>query len=263
MKVCFRVDASEKIGSGHVMRCLTLARELKKTGAKNYFVTRSHQSNKNKEIKENADELFSFETNSVEKNIFETQYEENLAVSWQQDAEDTINVLKQIKPDCLVVDHYSLDVKWHNKIRDYVKSIVVIDDLANRSFYCDILIDQTYGRKKREYDPHVPNHCRLLLGSSYALLRREFKDARIEAIKSRKNKSEINHILISMGAGINLNLINEILDALEMLSVNHAYKVSVVIGQSLNAENKERLSKKRIGLEISLLNNVFSSLDIS
>ena len=43
--IVFRTDASFKIGSGHVMRCLTLAEALRNSGVKIWFVCRGHSGN--------------------------------------------------------------------------------------------------------------------------------------------------------------------------------------------------------------------------
>ncbi|MBM3273409.1 UDP-2,4-diacetamido-2,4,6-trideoxy-beta-L-altropyranose hydrolase, partial [Candidatus Kaiserbacteria bacterium] len=50
MKVVFRTDASLHIGTGHVMRCLTLAEALRECGAHCRFICRSHPGNLIKEI---------------------------------------------------------------------------------------------------------------------------------------------------------------------------------------------------------------------
>jgi NAD(P)-dependent dehydrogenase (short-subunit alcohol dehydrogenase family) len=42
MKIAFRVDASAEIGTGHVMRCLTLAQELRDCGNSIVFICREH-----------------------------------------------------------------------------------------------------------------------------------------------------------------------------------------------------------------------------
>ena len=43
MKVIFRVDSSLKMGTGHVMRCLTLAQALKENGVNVEFICRKHE----------------------------------------------------------------------------------------------------------------------------------------------------------------------------------------------------------------------------
>ena len=45
MKVIFRVDASLKMGTGHVMRCLTFAEKLKENMAQVEFICRKHNGN--------------------------------------------------------------------------------------------------------------------------------------------------------------------------------------------------------------------------
>lgn len=45
MKVAFRVDASLQMGSGHVMRCLTLAEALQRRGVDSHFICRPHVGN--------------------------------------------------------------------------------------------------------------------------------------------------------------------------------------------------------------------------
>ena len=53
MKFLFRVDASLSIGTGHVMRCLALARKLKKNNCEIEFISRKHEGNIIKKIREN------------------------------------------------------------------------------------------------------------------------------------------------------------------------------------------------------------------
>ena len=45
MKVVFRVDASLQMGTGHVMRCLTLANELKQQNHEIVFICRELTGN--------------------------------------------------------------------------------------------------------------------------------------------------------------------------------------------------------------------------
>ena len=45
MNIAFRTDASLQIGTGHVMRCLTLADALQEAGAQCHFICREHPEN--------------------------------------------------------------------------------------------------------------------------------------------------------------------------------------------------------------------------
>ena len=117
MKVIFRVDASLKIGHGHVIRCLCLAEALKENGAHVEFICRQHNGSLINKIRSNGfnvHELELLEHNKIDNKLF---YSSWLGVTQQKDANDCIGILKTIKTDWLIVDHYGLDETWQRKLK--------------------------------------------------------------------------------------------------------------------------------------------------
>ena len=177
MRIVIRTDASQQIGSGHVMRCLSLADSLRDFNSTVEFITRSHESNLDKLIENKGFKVYSLPNPSkyrVQQGL--NKYTSWLGVQQDLDADETIKILKDKSPDYLIVDHYALDYKWEHKLRSCTKKIMVIDDLANRTHDCDVLLDQNYvldqeGRYHKLLSPNVIQ----LLGPKYALLRKEFE----------------------------------------------------------------------------------------
>ena len=144
--IVFRVDASINIGYGHVMRCLTLADELKTRSMETVFICRDLPGNLFKEIENRNHNLIKLqEVDDYFKNtIIENDYTAKLGVSWEQDADETIKAIElwDLEPSWLVVDHYALDNKWQKQFRKLVEKIFVIDDLAEKTQECDFLLNQ-------------------------------------------------------------------------------------------------------------------------
>ena len=173
MQVVFRVDSSLQIGSGHVMRCLTLAEGLRKNGADVIFICRKLTGNLASKISDSGFKVFELKLSDkkiIDDKLFHSKW---LEVTQLLDSEQSKEIIKNIKPDWLIVDHYALDHEWELKLKPYVKYVMVIDDLADRRHECDLLLDQTLGRKKEDYDELVPKLCKMLLGTSFCLLRSE------------------------------------------------------------------------------------------
>jgi spore coat polysaccharide biosynthesis predicted glycosyltransferase SpsG len=53
--------------------------------------------------------------------------------------------MQALQPDLLIVDHYALDIRWEDRLRPLCRRLMVIDDLADRSHQCDLLLDQNLG----------------------------------------------------------------------------------------------------------------------
>lgn len=199
MQIVFRVDASSSIGIGHVMRCITLAEELRERGHKIFFLTSDHSR---------------CATPLIEKNGFDSG---TLLDDRKHNAPQEV--------DLLVVDHYALDVAWESKMRSVVKMIMVIDDLANRGHDCDILLDQNVlPDQNSRYVGKVPEHCRLLLGSEYVLLNSSFQ----RHSQSAFVRSQMQRILVFFGGGDAHNITCHTLRELRGLNI----AVDVVIGSS-------------------------------
>jgi UDP-2,4-diacetamido-2,4,6-trideoxy-beta-L-altropyranose hydrolase len=185
MRVAIRTDASSDIGTGHVMRCLALAEELKDKTAEVLFICREMPGHLADYIKEKGF-LVSLLQSSENREILITDigalpHANWLGTTWEQDTQETYQILNK-KPfwDWLIVDHYALDVRWDKSQRSFVNNIMVIDDLADRQHDCDILLDQNlYEGMELRYQELVPGTCKQLIGPKYALLRREFRKTRL------------------------------------------------------------------------------------
>lgn len=152
-----------------------------------------------------------------------------LGCDFQMDAEQTLVALRAIEPDWLVVDHYAIDIRWEERLRPCCGKLMVIDDLADRSHCCDLLLDQNLGREPADYVPMVPAHCAVLTGPSYALLRPEFAALRSYSL-SRRAHPQLKNFLIAMGGVDCSNATRQVLDALGNCSLPLDSRMTVVMG---------------------------------
>jgi len=231
--VVFRTDASIQIGTGHVMRCLTLANELTRQGHECWFVCREHPGNLADLIASQGHGLTLLPAPSnyslEEKDASSDDYSLWLGVSWQEDARQTLDVISPLKPDWLVVDHYGLDAQWECTLASAVGDIMVIDDLANRPHMCALLLDQNLGRVASDYDGFLPTECNRLIGSSYTLLRPEFAALREKSLERRKDR-ELKRILISLGGVDRTNVTGKVLEALATSSLPTSTELDIIMG---------------------------------
>lgn len=193
MKILFRTDASADIGTGHVMRCSTLAEELQAQGANVHFACRHLPDNLQSMLlaKGFTVSLLDHIPEISEKDTSVLPHSHWLDISQTEDAAATLNAIKNDTFDWIIVDHYALDKCWEAVMRPAAKKIMVIDDLADREHACDLLFDQNFHLDQHHRYQHlVPKDCRMLIGPEYALLRNEFKRCRTQAdIRSGSVKS--------------------------------------------------------------------------
>lgn len=235
-RLVFRVDSSAEIGLGHLMRCLALSAYLQECGAECHFIVRDHlghgaalavkQGVRVWMLPKQADSASKPDSLSDSRNVPDW-----LGASWESDAEETSIVLAQIgHVDFLVVDHYSIDIKWESRLRSSCGRIIVIDDLANRSHNCDVLIDQNLGRDESDYSVLVPSKCQVLVGPQYALLRPQFSKFRTRSL-ARRNPFQLKRLLVSLGGTDSGNVTGEVLAFLKLHETALSFEVIVVLGR--------------------------------
>jgi len=233
MKIAFRTDASIQIGTGHVMRCLTLADELRRQGHECVFLCREHEGHLGDLISQKGFKLHLLaKTDSRKKpgtSEPELAHADWLGGSWQKDAKETSDLLHDQQLDWLVVDHYALDARWERMVSREVGQVMVIDDLADREHECAVLLDQNLGRQPCDYDSLVPSYCNKLIGPQYALLRPEFSEIRPESL-ARRQSPKLECILISLGGVDRTNVTGQVLEALAESDLPSTVELDIVVG---------------------------------
>lgn len=229
--VTFRTDASLQIGTGHVMRCLTLAEALRQRGASCRFVCRDHPGNLIDVIRQRGFNVHALPFDNhwrVPENSTPI-HASWLGADWQTDAEQTKVGAGGTAIDWFIVDHYALDAHWEQALRPNCQRLMAIDDLADRPHDCDLLLDQNLGRTAEDYGDLLRTHTTTLIGPRYALLRPEFAQLRAESLARRANP-QLKHLLITMGGVDKDNATGRVLDALNACPLPPGLHITVVMG---------------------------------
>jgi UDP-2,4-diacetamido-2,4,6-trideoxy-beta-L-altropyranose hydrolase len=215
MRVALRTDASGRIGTGHVRRCLSLARALQEEGVETLLVCRSHDAVSAGAV--GAEVRVAWLPGPVAgvpalrasppayvpalrasppayvpaprasppaqggsgQTEGESPHAEWAGVSWEEDARETAQALAAFAPDWVLVDHYAFDARWQQAVADATGArMAAIDDLADRAHAVELLIDQNLQPPSADkYAGRVAPTARRLLGPRYALLAREYASA--------------------------------------------------------------------------------------
>lgn len=237
MRVLFRTDASLAIGSGHLMRCLTLARALRVQGHQIWFACRQHPGNLIALLEAESfavlalAELPSPPAAGYAIWLGATETEDATAVQ-QAIAQNPATAKQHF--DWLIIDHYGLGETFSQLMRSVCNAVLQIDDLANRRYDCDILLDQNLvpGLTQR-YQGLLPSSCKTLLGPRFALLRPDFANfsaAQREFPKVFHCESPAR-LLVFFGGSDEQNFTRLAINALQQLQNCH-WLADIVIGQA-------------------------------
>jgi len=230
MEVAFRTDASIQIGTGHVMRCLTLADALRNNGAHCIFICRTHQGHLMELIKARGYDIYALPMGFKNCNTVDSLMHSSwLGVDWMEDAEKTRQILIARNIDWLIVDHYALDYRWEEFMQEASYKLMVIDDLADRSHKCDLLLDQNLGRKGEDYAELLQLDTKLLIGPQYALLDSDFNRWREYSIR-RRSDFKIKNLSINMGGVDQNNITTQILESIICIDFSNDFSIKIIMG---------------------------------
>lgn len=187
MRIAIRTDASINIGSGHLMRCLTLAGSLRERGCDVRFIMREHPGHLVAAVEAQGFVCHRLPTAAIGTVQAGTTHAAWLGCSQDEDARGSAEYLRgRGIVDWLIVDHYALDANWETRMRAHARCILAIDDLADRQHDCDAVLDQNlYADYEARYQTRVPSGCVPLLGPRYALLAPGFARQRATVAERR------------------------------------------------------------------------------
>lgn len=252
--VLVRADSGPRIGLGHVVRQLALARELAARGAEVVFVTRQVEPR----VVAAGFRCLALDLPAPEP-ARPWAAEDQLA-----DARATIERAGG-RVATVVVDHYGLDRTWESAVRSVADRIVAVDDLADRHREVDVVVDQNwYGAgSDTRYDDVVPAGTRTLLGPRHALLHHDYAAARRT---SRPRAWPPRRVLVSFGGTDPGGETRAVVEALQGTGLD--LEVDVVVGTPAGVTDElvaavERLPDARLQVALPSLVEPLAHADLA
>ena len=229
-----RADASTQMGTGHLMRCLALAQAWKDRGGQAIFVTSCQNESLLQRLREEEFDIY----------VIAHPYPE--PGHW----EHMRDILIAFPHAWVVLDGYHFDESYQQRIKEAGHRLLVIDDMAHlKCYYADIVMNQNLNAEQLSYswEPYT----RLLLGTRYVLLRREFL-----AWKgwTREIPEVARRVLVTLGGSDPKNYTLKAIQALERVDVADL-ETTVVIGASNPHTGLLEAAARQSRIPIRLIHN--------
>ncbi len=205
--LCIRADAGARMGVGHMMRCLALAEAWKLRGGLVVVLTHAEAPALLQRLREGGLEVQPLQA----------------AQGSLEEAAEVVSFAAKYHAKWIVLDGYHFTSNYCLALKAFGLRLLIIDDLANIDLSAaDILLNQNAYAKLEMY----PATSRLLLGSQYALLRREFLPWRSQR---GPEPEDAHHVLITLGGGDPDNVTLRVLNLLAGMT-DRRLVVKVIVG---------------------------------
>lgn len=244
-RVLFRADSSPVIGTGHLMRCLTLARELRRLGQECAFVARSFPGTLASLISEAGFAVHLLETDAGSPPVAAKDHASWVGASEVADSDAFIEIAQNFGADLAIADHYGLGATWESRVRKSVPRVMALDDLC-REHDCDLLLDPTLGREPADYEGKGAGAC--LTGVDHALLRDEFALWRDRLIHA-PDTAQRNGLLVNLGGSDPDGVTLSILEALARADTLRNREIIVVLSAASPAHEAVSILCRDLGAE--------------
>jgi UDP-2,4-diacetamido-2,4,6-trideoxy-beta-L-altropyranose hydrolase len=199
LNIGIRAEGGSKIGMGHIMRTLVLAKEL---SLKNevFYICKDSMANKSG--------IFKIKKSGFKVIIFK---------------ENILEILSNINIDILITDSYDVSEKYFLETKNIVKYTVYIDDINSFDYPVDLIINQNINAEDFHY-----NQKYKLLGLKYLMIREEFRN-----LPEKHINKYVKDIMITMGGSDTVNFTKTLLEWIKDLD----FKFHIVIGPSFQDVN--------------------------
>jgi UDP-2,4-diacetamido-2,4,6-trideoxy-beta-L-altropyranose hydrolase len=210
VNVIIRADAGPQIGTGHVMRCLALAQALQDSGVKATF---------------SVAEKFPW----LESLLGKEGVEAVRMLAKPGSSEDAIQTAKLARKegcDWVIVDGYHFGAGYQSIIKTNGLRLLFLDDIGHADHYsADIVLNQNVNACETLYKSRE-NYTRLMLGTQYALLRRDFRELQGW---HREIADVADKILVTLGGSDPKNNTFKVIECLNLVEVDEL-EINVIVG---------------------------------
>lgn len=244
--IAIRVDANEAVATGHLMRCLSIAVQIKKRGADCMFIT--------------ADDG---PLGTITANGFKVIC---LGSSWREldnETEQLLSVVKDNNISTLLVDSYLVTEKYLSTLSGYAKT-AYIDDLNMFRYPVDFLINYSIYYQLFDYaSAYRGTDTKLLLGCQYAPLREEFQNLPAFTVNER-----VSNVMVTTGGADEMNVTGLLLERISGLRLFPGLIIHVVVGRYSNNDGQlkalaEQNKNIRLYFDVSKMSRLMFDADIA
>lgn len=231
-----RTDANSHIGTGHLMRCLALAQGWQDAGGETTFVM--------------ATECPALEARLKEERVNILHL--NTTPGSTDDAHQTAEIAHKLGANWVVIDGYHLGAQYQQIVNRAGLQVLFIDDNAHAEhYYADLVLNQNIHAHQDMYCHREP-YTKLLLGTRYVLLRREF--LKWQGWK-RKIPEVARKVLVTLGGSDPHNVTEKVIKASQNLNIKGLEATVAAGGSNPHYEELQSIVKTS-QIPITLKKNV-------